>query len=76
MQKYQNTGRKSGVEEFEIGQDYILIKYFKTPKLYKYSYASAGKEKVEKMKELAIKGQGLNGYVNRVAEFEYEGGKG
>ncbi len=72
MQKYQNVGTKSSVEEFEIGKDYVLIKYYKTPKLYKYSYASAGKEKVEKMKELALSGQGLNGYINRFAEFEYE----
>lgn len=71
MQKYMNLGGDSGVEGFEIGKDYIKVKFFTTPKIYMYSYESAGIEKVEHMKQYALCGQGLNEYINRYARFDY-----
>lgn len=71
MQKYENLGGDSGVEEFEIGTNYIIVKFYKTPKLYTYSYESAGEEKVEHMKQLALSGYGLNEYINRYARNDY-----
>ena len=72
MKKYLNNGGSSNVEAYELGATYIDVKFFKTPKVYRYSYHSAGREKVETMKELACKGSGLNSYIMRNARFDYE----
>lgn len=71
MEKYKNVGGDSGVEGFEIRENCIIVKFYKTPKLYTYSYESAGKEKVETMKKLARSGEGLNEYINRFARNNY-----
>ena len=65
MEKYLNLSGRSGVSEFEIGDYYIKVK-FKTPpkKIYLYSYNSAGKDNIKKMKKLAEEGRGLNAYIN------------
>lgn len=72
MQKYMNLDGDSGVDSFEIGEEYIAVKFTKTIKLYTYSYKSAGREKVEHMKMLALQGRGLNEYINRFAKYDYE----
>jgi len=66
MERYRN--RDSGVKAYQIGTDYILVK-FDSFKTYKYSYKSAGQSKVEKMKILAIRGRGLNSFINRYAKY-------
>lgn len=71
MQKYKNLGGDSGVEAFEIGTDFIMVKFYTTSKLYTYSYQSAGEEKVEEMKRRALSGHGLNEYINRYARNDY-----
>lgn len=60
MQKYGNFGGDSGVEAFEIGVDYIEVKFKTSRRIYKYSYISAGKDAVETLKEKALSGEGLN----------------
>lgn len=60
----------SGVLSYEIGNDFIIVK-FKTGAVYTYTYASAGKEKVETMKMLAKSGDGLNSFINRYAKKLY-----
>ena len=72
MTKYQNYGGSSNVESYRLGTTFIDVKFFKTQKIYRYSYDSAGKEKVEAMKDLARKGRGLNSYIMRYARFDYE----
>lgn len=69
MERYKN--RDSGVKAYQIGTDYILVK-FDSFKTYKYSYKKAGRFKVEKMKTLAVKGKGLNSYINRFAKYSYD----
>lgn len=71
MQKYMNLGGDSGVEGYEIGPDYIEVKFKTTVRTYKYSYESAGKEAVEIMKEKARSGEGLNEYINKHAKYMY-----
>jgi hypothetical protein len=39
---------------------------------YKYTYASAGKENVEKMKVLAIEGKGLSTFIQQHVKDMYE----
>ncbi len=71
MQIYKNLGGDSGVESYEIGTDYIMVKFKKTVRLYTYSYASAGKEAVELMKVMAKNGEGLNEYINKYVRDKY-----
>jgi len=70
---YANTTGKSNIVAYRIGSDYIDVQ-FRSGKntIYRYSYKSAGIEKVEEMKRLARKGSGLNGYINRNARKLYE----
>ncbi len=71
MERYLNLGGNSGVEAYEIGEDYIRVQ-FADGSVYLYTYASAGREHIERMKELARRGQGLNGYINRYVRKAYE----
>lgn len=71
MEKYANLGGRSGVREYNIGHDYILVK-FSDGSLYKYSYISAGVEIIEEMKRLAERGYGLNSFIMRKARTKYE----
>ncbi len=76
MEKYKNVSGQSWVSEYEIGDDFIVVKFLvPSPHgatTYKYSYASAGKEKVDMMKELAQAGQGLKTYISANAHDLYE----
>ena len=69
MERYRNRG--SGVKTYEIGLEYILVK-FDSFRIYKYSYKRAGQFKVEKMKILATRGKGLNSFINRYAKYSYD----
>ena len=65
-----NNSGVSGVTAFKIKSDSILVQ-FTGNSIYEYSYASAGKEKVEKMKELALKGRGLSTFISREVKGNY-----
>jgi hypothetical protein len=74
MQPYKNTNE--GIESYETGDDFIRIK-FSTPSrsggtLYKYSYASAGKDNIERMKQLAEAGEGLSPFITANTRKSYE----
>ena len=71
MQRYMNLGGDSGVEGYEIGPDYIVVKFKTTVRTYTYSYESAGEEAVEIMKEKARSGEGLNEFINRYVRDKY-----
>ncbi|OEU68772.1 MAG: hypothetical protein BA863_06520 [Desulfovibrio sp. S3730MH75] len=64
MVRYSNHGENSGVESYEISNDYITVKFIKTTRTYTYSYDSAGKDNVESLKSLAKNGKGLNSFIN------------
>lgn len=72
MQSYKNLGGNSNVKSYSIGEDYIEVLFHGTPKIYRYSYARAGREKVENMKKLALQGIGLNSYIMRYARMDYD----
>lgn len=71
MKNYQNLNGNSNVLKYEIGYDYIKVQ-FSSGNPYVYSHKSAGSIKVEKMKQLATQGYGLNSYIMREARFDYE----
>ncbi len=64
MVQYKNLARNSGIHSYEIGSDYIKLKYNGTSKKYTFSYEKAGKNHVDKMKTLAERGYGLNIYIH------------
>lgn len=72
MEKYRNSSGNSGVYGYEIGIDYIRVKFAGTSKIYTYSYRKAGTEHVEKMKILARNGSGLNSYINNFVKYKYD----
>ncbi len=71
MEQYRNIAGSSGVTAYEIGDDYITIE-FSDGSVYRYTYASAGKENVEHMKGLARAGQGLYTFLNTSMMKLYE----
>lgn len=71
MEAYKNLYGNSSIVAFDIGNDYISVK-FSDGKIYRYSYKSAGTDKVERMKLLAKQGSGLNSYIMRFAKYDYE----
>jgi len=72
MENYRNLTGKSGVHSFEIGNDYIRVKFFSTFRTYTYSYRKAGSHHVEKMKSLARSGSGLNSYINKNVKNKFD----
>jgi len=71
MQRYGNAGGDSGIRAFEPGADSITVE-FSDGAIYRYTYASAGASCIEQMKQLALRGSGLNGYINSYAKRAYE----
>ncbi len=63
MITYANLNGDSGVLEYDIHPDYILIQFKKTG-IYKYDSINVGIEHFEKMKSLAKQGFGLGTYIN------------
>lgn len=45
--------------------DYIEVRFFGNPVIYRYSYIKTGQAHVEEMKRLAIVGEGLNSYIGK-----------
>jgi hypothetical protein len=60
MELYANY-KFSGVTHYEIGENYIDLKFKGKSKIYRY-YVSY---QVEKMVEFALAGKGLNTYINK-----------
>ena len=70
MESYKNLGGDSNVAGYEIGDRYILV-MFRTGAVYEYTYESAGVANIEQMKMLAVHGQGLNSFIQRVVRKSY-----
>ena len=72
MEKYKNLSGDSGVEGFDIGSNFIRVKFKNNPKLYQYSYSKARMHHVEQMKHLAQSGSGLNSYIKKNTNYLYD----
>lgn len=71
MERYSDIDRDSGVVAYEIGDDFIRVR-FSTGAIYLYTYISAGPHHIEQMKILATRGDGLNAYINDNTSKLYE----
>lgn len=69
---YKDIDGDSDIYQYEIGPDYISVKFNDNSTIYKYSYAKAGQYHVENMKRLAEHGDGLNSYINKNCKYRYD----
>ena len=72
MEVYKDINNDSGVRGYEIGNTYIKVWFDGTARSYTYSYHRAGEAHVEKMKQLARKGDGLNAYIMTFVKLKYD----
>lgn len=72
MRKYADLNNDSGVIGFKISATSITVWFDGSAKPYTYSYSLAGQHHVEKMKQLAIAGDGLNAYINYNVKSKYD----
>lgn len=72
MERYADKSGNSGVIRFKAGRDFIKVWFEDAPAPYTYSYASAGSDHVERMKQLARAGEGLCTYITRNVKDDYE----
>jgi hypothetical protein len=70
MERYSDIDRDSGVVAYEIGPDFIRVK-FSDGAIYLYNNLSAGSHHIERMKLLAQRGDGLNAYINDYVRKAY-----
>jgi hypothetical protein len=72
MRKYADLDRDSGVDSFKINERSIKVRFKSGPKIYVYTFSKPGRRHVEKMKKLAIAGEGLNAYINKYVGKNYD----
>jgi hypothetical protein len=65
MEAYQNLGGDSPVSHYELGDDFIIVKFKGNGYRYKYSRFLSGERHIANMKLLAIAGKGLCSYINQ-----------
>ena len=63
-ERYGDISGRSGVAEYEIGEDFIRI-WFADGRGYEYNSLKPGKEHIDEMKRLALSGRGLTTYINK-----------
>lgn len=71
MHRYRNLSGHSGVVAYEIGRDFIAVR-FAGGDTYRYTHAKPGRTQVEAMKALALAGRGLSTYISRHVREAYE----
>ncbi|MFA6302800.1 MAG: nucleotidyl transferase AbiEii/AbiGii toxin family protein [Legionella sp.] len=71
MEIYQNKSGESGVIAYEIGSEFIKVKFNNSDFVYLYNYEIPGAMHVEAMKEKAIDGIGLATYINKNVQNKY-----
>jgi hypothetical protein len=70
MERYKSLDGNSGVVSYDIGPDFIKVRFRHGP-TYVYNSARPGAEHVERMKELARAGSGLSTYISQHVQSLY-----
>ncbi len=70
MNRYKNLGGNSNVAAYEIAEDSITVR-FNNGAMYLYNNSIPGGMLVEKMKQLAINGSGLNSLISSQVKKKY-----
>jgi|AntAceMinimDraft_16_1070373.scaffolds.fasta_scaffold121150_2 hypothetical protein len=64
IEKYKNLSRNAGVIHFQIGENFIELRFNNAGFVYKYTNKDPGTSYVSEMKKLAKLGKGLTKYRN------------
>ena len=70
MKRYQDLSGASGVRAYAITEQAVTVQ-FADGGIYVYSYASAGRERIEEMKRCALAGRGLATYISQHVGHAY-----
>jgi hypothetical protein len=70
MKPYGNLSGNSGITDFEIGPDFIRVR-FQNLDTYTYDYLKPGPGAVERMKTFALAGKGLSTYISGFVKDRY-----
>ncbi len=69
MKKYLDKSGSSGITFYQLGEDYIDVRFKTQPaSTYRYTYSLSGKKHIEAMKKLATAGRGLGTYISQHPE--------
>jgi hypothetical protein len=70
MERYRNLRRDSGVTDYELGRDFIRVR-FRGGVTYRYGHVRPGRHHVDRMKALAVAGEGLGTYISQHVRDQY-----
>ena len=70
MERYRNSGGDSGVVAYDASPTSISVQ-FGDGHVYDYTHDRTGRDNVERMKQLAAAGHGLNSFINTHVKFRY-----
>lgn len=70
MIKYKNLSGNSGVDQYDCGQDWILVQFLDGA-IYRYTSTSASQYHITEMINLANRGWGLNSYIMKYVKTRY-----
>jgi hypothetical protein len=71
LERYLNRSGNSGVTEYELGADFIRVR-FRSGVTYTYGPVRPGQPHVDRMKALAVAGRGLGTYISQNVHDLYE----
>jgi hypothetical protein len=71
VERYLNLSGDSGVTQYELGADFILVQ-FQDGVTYRYGYIRPGRHHVDRMKACAVAGRGLATYISQNVRDLYE----
>ncbi len=70
MERYRYRHGDSSIHGYEVASKKIDVQF--ADGTYRYSYMRTGRDHVERMKELARRGEGLATYISRHVHDAYE----
>jgi len=71
MQRYADHSGRSGIIAFELGEDYLDVR-FTSGDVYRYTSRRPGAQDLAHMKELALRGEGLSTFISRHIGVRYD----
>jgi len=68
---YKAVSKDPGVDRYAVGKDFILVLFKEGDIVYVYNYQVTGRREVEEMKQRAVNGVGLSGFISTHVHDKY-----